>query len=335
MEKRSQHLLKVLINQHIADGSPVGSKTLSNNSEIDLSPASIRNIMKNLEDEGFISSPHTSSGRIPTKKGYRYFVDSLLTYQKPSKEDINLISKELSSLDTQTNTIAETLSSLTHHAGLILIPKLKKTTFKHIEFIQLANDKVLNIMVTSDGQVMNKILTVEKTYSSSELLEFSNYFTSNFNGLTIQQAQEKINYEILSTKKRMFELMQSAMTSSENDASDNIFISGKENLMDNIELTKDLRSLKNIIQLFDKKNDLMSLLEKSQKTTGVQIFIGEESGYHGLDECSIITSPYEVDGEIIGTLGVIGPTRMAYERVIPIVDITAKLLSLSNQQRKK
>jgi heat-inducible transcriptional repressor len=335
MEKRSQHLLKVLINQHIADGSPVGSKTLSNNSEIDLSPASIRNIMKNLEDEGFISSPHTSSGRIPTKKGYRYFVDSLLTYQKPSKEDINLISKELSSIDTQTNTIAETLSSLTHHAGLILIPKLKKTTFKHIEFIQLANDKVLNIMVTSDGQVMNKILTVEKTYSSSELLEFSNYFTSNFNGLTIQQAQEKINYEILSTKKRMFELMQSAMTSSENDASDNIFISGKENLMDNIELTKDLRSLKNIIQLFDKKNDLMSLLEKSQKTTGVQIFIGEESGYHGLDECSIITSPYEVDGEIIGTLGVIGPTRMAYERVIPIVDITAKLLSLSNQQRKK
>jgi heat-inducible transcriptional repressor len=291
--------------------------------------------MKNLEDEGFISSPHTSSGRIPTKKGYRYFVDSLLTYQKPSKEDINLISKELSSLDTQTNTIAETLSNLTHHAGLILIPKLKKTTFKHIEFIQLANDKVLNIMVTSDGQVMNKILTVEKTYSSSELLEFSNYFTSNFNGLTIQQAQEKINYEILSTKKRMFELMQSAMTSSENDASDNIFISGKENLMDNIELTKDLRSLKNIIQLFDKKNDLMSLLEKSQKTTGVQIFIGEESGYHGLDECSIITSPYEVDGEIIGTLGVIGPTRMAYERVIPIVDITAKLLSLSNQQRKK
>ena len=335
MEKRSQHLLKVLINQHIADGSPVGSKTLSNNSEIDLSPASIRNIMKNLEDEGFISSPHTSSGRIPTKKGYRYFVDSLLTYQKPSKEDINLISKELSSLDTQTNTIAETLSSLTHHAGLILIPKLKKTTFKHIEFIQLANDKVLNIMVTSDGQVMNKILTVEKIYSSSELLEFSNYFTSNFSGLTIQQAQEKINYEILSTKKRMFELMQSAMTSSENDASDNIFISGKENLMDNIELTKDLRSLKNIIQLFDKKNDLMSLLEKSQKTTGVQIFIGEESGYHGLDECSIITSPYEVDGEIIGTLGVIGPTRMAYERVIPIVDITAKLLSLSNQQRKK
>jgi heat-inducible transcriptional repressor len=335
MEKRSQHLLKVLINQHIADGSPVGSKTLSNNSEIDLSPASIRNIMKNLEDEGFISSPHTSSGRIPTKKGYRYFVDSLLTYQKPSKEDINLISKELSSIDTQTNTIAETLSSLTHHAGLILIPKLKKTTFKHIEFIQLANDKVLNIMVTSDGQVMNKILTVEKIYSSSELLEFSNYFTSNFSGLTIQQAQEKINYEILSTKKRMFELMQSAMTSSENDASDNIFISGKENLMDNIELTKDLRSLKNIIQLFDKKNDLMSLLEKSQKTTGVQIFIGEESGYHGLDECSIITSPYEVDGEIIGTLGVIGPTRMAYERVIPIVDITAKLLSLSNQQRKK
>jgi heat-inducible transcriptional repressor len=335
MEKRSQHLLKVLINQHIADGSPVGSKTLSNNSEIDLSPASIRNIMKNLEDEGFISSPYTSSGRIPTKKGYRYFVDSLLTYQKPSKEDINLISKELSSINTQTNTIAETLSSLTHHAGLILIPKLKKTTFKHIEFIQLANDKVLNIMVTSDGQVMNKILTVEKTYSSSELLEFSNYFTSNFNGLTIQQAQEKINYEILSTKKRMFELMQSAMTSSENDTSDNIFISGKENLMDNIELTKDLRSLKNIIQLFDKKNDLMSLLEKSQKTTGVQIFIGEESGYHGLDECSIITSPYEVDGEIIGTLGVIGPTRMAYERVIPIVDITAKLLSLSNQQRKK
>ena len=190
------------------------------------------------------------------------------------------------------------------------------------------------ILVTSDGQVMNKILKVDKDYSSHELVEISNYFTKNYSGLTIEESFEKIAKEINETKKRMYALMQSAMDNSNPNNYENIFISGKENLIDNEELAKDLGSLKKIIQIFDKKNTLMDLLEKSQNSSGVQIFIGEESGYHGLDECSIITSPYKVDGEVIGSLGVIGPTRMAYERVIPIVDITAKLLSLNNHQKK-
>lgn len=334
MDTRSQQLLKVLISQHIADGAPVGSKTLSSHAEVDLSPASIRNIMKTLEDQGFISSPHTSAGRIPTKKGYRYFVDTLLTFKEPTVQEINLISEKMNNMQNVSNTIADTLSSLTHHAGLILIPKLKKNTFKHIEFINLSSNQILAILVTSDGQVMNKILKVDKDYSSHELVEISNYFTKNYSGLTIEESFEKIAKEINETKKRMYDLMQSAMDNSNPNNYENIFISGKENLIDNEELAKDLGSLKKIIQIFDKKNTLMDLLEKSQNSSGVQIFIGEESGYHGLDECSIITSPYEVDGEVIGSLGVIGPTRMAYERVIPIVDITAKLLSLNNHQKK-
>ena len=333
MDKRSQQLLKILIDQHISDGVPVGSKTLSTHANIDLSPASIRNIMKNLEDQGFISSLHTSSGRVPTKKGYRYFVDSLLVFKNPTEDEVNIISGKIDSSSSVTNSIADTLSKLTHHAGLIFIPKIKKTTFKHIEFINLSKDKVLAILVTRDGQVMNKILNAEKEYSESELIEFSNYFTNNYSGLTIEEAYQKINNEIIDTKKKMFDLMKSAMDTSNLESNENIFISGKENLIDNEELTKDLVGLKKIINLFDKKNALMALLEKSQSSSGVQIFIGEESGYHGLDECSIITSPYEVDGEVIGSLGVIGPTRMAYERVIPIVDITAKLLSFNNQKK--
>ena len=333
MDKRSQQLLKVLINQHAKDASPIGSKTLSTHSDVDLSPASIRNIMKNLEEQGFIKSPHTSSGRIPTKKGYRYFVDSLMTHKCPSANEVHLITSELNSESENSNIIADTLSSLTHHAGLIIVPRIKKNVFKHIEFINLSTNKVLAILVTNDGHVMNNILNVDKSYESYELTEFSNYFTKNYSGLTIKEAQNKISSDILSTKKKMFELMQSAINNSNSNDLDNLVISGKENLMDDSELTKDLGTLKKIIQLFDKKNALIDLLEKSQKSQGVQIFIGEESGYQGLDECSIVTSSYEADGEVIGTLGVIGPTRMAYERVIPIVDITAKLLSLNYQKK--
>ena len=197
MDNRSQQLLKILIDQHISDGVPVGSKTLSAHTNVDLSPASIRNIMKNLEDQGFISSLHTSSGRVPTKKGYRYFVDSLLVFKNPTEDEVNIISGKIDSSSSVTNSIADTLSKLTHHAGLILIPKIKKTTFKHIEFINLSKDKVLAILVTRDGQVMNKILNAEKEYSESELIEFSNYFTNNYSGLTIEEAYQKINNEIV------------------------------------------------------------------------------------------------------------------------------------------
>ena len=187
MDKRSQQLLKVLINQHAKDASPIGSKTLSTHSNVDLSPASIRNIMKNLEEQGFIKSPHTSSGRIPTKKGYRYFVDSLMTHKRPSANEVHLITSELNNQSENSNIIADTLSSLTHHAGLIIVPRIKKNVFKHIEFINLSTNKVLAILVTNDGHVMNKILNVDKSYESYELTEFSNYFTKNYSGLTIKE----------------------------------------------------------------------------------------------------------------------------------------------------
>lgn len=329
MDIRSQQLLKIIINQHIADGNPVGSKKLSDSSGLELSPASIRNIMKNLEDEGFIASPHTSAGRVPTKKGYRFFVDTLIAFKEPTKSQLDIIEQQIKTQANINSSVSETLSKLTHHAGLIIAPKSKKSTFQHIEFISLGKDKILAILVTHDQKIVNKILPVTENFTTAELIEFSNYLTKNYQGLTLEETQEKLNSEIQETRRKMIELMKTAIENSNSDE-ENIFISGKENLIEDAELSKDLNGLKKIMAIFDKKQALLRLLEKSQHTNGVQIFIGEESGYQALDECSVITSPYKIDGEIIGTLGVIGPTRMAYERIIPIVDITAKLLSNIN-----
>lgn len=332
IDTRTQHLLKALINHHIADGQPVGSKTLTTSSGLDLSSASIRNIMKDLEDAGFISSPHTSAGRIPTHKGYRFFVDSLVTMKSPNKSDLDMLQSSLQATNSKdlVNITAGTLSSITNFAGVVMLPKAKKTSFKHIEFLNLSKKRILVIIVTSDGSVQNRVLDTQEEYDQSTLIEASNFFNEHYKDLDISKIKEKIIDELSTMKKNMTNLMSAAVELSISPKHDeNLILTGQGNLLDTIDLSQNVKSIKKIIELFEKKTALLQLLEKSHHSSGIQIFIGEESGYQALDECSIVTAPYQSDGEVLGILGVIGPTRMAYERVIPIVDITAKMLSNS------
>ena len=332
IDSRTQHLLKTLINHHIADGQPVGSKTLTASSGLELSSASIRNIMKDLEDAGFISSPHTSAGRVPTHKGYRFFVDSLVTMKSPNKSELDVLQNSLNTSNTNEliNITADTLSSLTNFAGVVMLPKAKKISFKHIEFLSLSKTRILVIIVTSDGSVQNQVLDTQEEYDQKTLIEASNFFNEHYKDLDISMIKEKIIEELATMKKNMTNLMTAAMDLSLNPKHDeNLVLTGKGNLLDTADLSQNVKSIKKIIELFEKKTSLLHLLEKSHHSSGMQIFIGEESGYQALDECSIVTAPYQSDGEVLGILGVIGPTRMAYERVIPIVDITAKMLSKS------
>lgn len=332
IDSRTQHLLKTLINHHIADGQPVGSKTLTASSGLELSSASIRNIMKDLEDAGFISSPHTSAGRVPTHKGYRFFVDSLVTMKSPNKSELDVLQNSLNTSNTNEliNITADTLSSLTNFAGVVMLPKAKKISFKHIEFLSLSKTRILVIIVTSDGSVQNRVLDTQEEYDQKTLIEASNFFNEHYKDLDISMIKEKIIEELATMKKKMTNLMTAAMDLSLNPKHDkNLVLTGQGNLLDTADLSQNVKSIKKIIELFEKKTSLLHLLEKSHHSSGMQIFIGEESGYQALDECSIVTAPYQSDGEVLGILGVIGPTRMAYERVIPIVDITAKMLSKS------
>ena len=332
IDTRTQHLLKTLINHHIADGQPVGSKTLTASSGLDLSSASIRNIMKDLEDAGFISSPHTSAGRIPTHKGYRFFVDSLVTMKSPNKADLDILQSSLQTSNSKdlVNITADILSSMTNFAGVVMLPKAKKISFKHIEFLNLSKQRILVIIVTSDGSVQNRVLDTQEEYDQSTLIEASNFFNDHYKDLDISKIKEKIIDELSTMKKNMTNLMSAAVELSISPKLDeNLILTGQGKLLDTVDLSQNVKSIKKIIELFEKKTALLQLLEKSHHSSGMQIFIGEESGYQALDECSIVTAPYQSDGEVLGILGVIGPTRMAYERVIPIVDITAKMLSKS------
>ena len=337
LDKRAQILLKTLVEHYISDGQPVGSRTLSQCSGLDLSPATIRNVMSDLEELGFITSPHTSAGRIPTQRGYRLFVDTLLTVQPLERREIQRVQYELSSPDPQEliSSAAGLLSSLTQFAGLVMIPKRKRIAFRHLEFLPLTEKRILLIIVTSDGNVQNRIIVADRPYSASELTQATNFFNHHYAGSSFEQVQTKLHEELKQMQSDMTRLMAAALEASGkamNMDQDNVVIAGERNLLQVDDLSTNVTSLRKLFELFERRTTLLQLLNNSQRAEGIQIFIGGESGYLPLDECSLVTSPYEVDGQIVGTLGVIGPTRMAYERVIPIVDITAKLLSnaLSN-----
>lgn len=337
LDKRAQILLKTLVEHYISDGQPVGSRTLSKSTGLDLSPATIRNVMSDLEEMGFIASPHTSAGRVPTQRGYRFFVDTLLTVQPMHSQEIQRIQHELSSPDPQDliSSAAAMLSELTQFAGLVMIPKRKSIAFKQLEFLPLSEKRILVIIVTTDGNVQNRIILTEKPYSSAELVQATNFFNQHYSGFTFEQAQQKLHEELKQMQSDMTRLMAAALDASgkalEKDQ-DNVVISGEHNLLQVEDLSANVTSLRKLFEIFERRTSLIQLLDNSQRAEGVQIFIGGESGYLPLDECSMVTAPYEADGQVMGTLGVIGPTRMAYERVIPIVDVTAKLLSsaLSN-----
>lgn len=332
MDKRAQILLKTLVEHYISEGQPIGSRTLLQHSGLDVSPATIRNVMSDLEQLGFIASPHTSSGRIPTQKGYRLFVDSLLTVQSLDNRAVEQLRSGLSSPDPQAliNNAADMLSQLTQFAGLVLIPKRTRNVLKHLEFVHLSDKKILVILVTEDGQVQNRILLTEKSFTASELTAASNYVNTHCCGLTLEEIQRTLKQELQQMQADINRLMTAALEAAnqpEQSEKESVVIAGERNLLQVDELSTNVGSLRKLFEIFERRTALMQLLDQSQRAEGVQIFIGGESGYLPLDECSMVTAPYEVDGQVVGTLGVIGPTRMAYERIIPIVDVTAKLLS--------
>lgn len=329
MDDRAKVLLKALIERYIADGQPVGSRTLSK--VFDLSPATIRNVMADLEDLGLIHSPHTSAGRVPTPQGYRVFVDTLLTVQPYDLGATSRIQELLPASEPgrAVTAAASLLSSLSQFAGVVLTPK-RSQVFRHIEFIRLSDKRVLLIIVTPDGDVQNRILFVSREFTEVELLEASNFFNRNFSGKSFQEVRVSIADELASLQSDISRLMQAAVeagTSMGKDEDDAVVISGEGRLLDISEMTADMDRLRSLFALFEQKTDLLHLLDVSTRAQGVQIYIGGDSRLVPLEDVSVITAPYGVDGKVIGTLGVIGPTRMAYERVIPLVDITARLLS--------
>jgi len=337
MDKRAQVLLKTLVEHYISDGQPIGSRTLLQHSGLELSTATIRNVMSDLERLGFIASPHTSAGRIPTQKGYRFFVDSLLTIKPLDSREIQRIQHEFLTPDPQQliSNAADMLSQLSQFAGVVMIPKRKAVTFKHLEFLPLSEKRILVIIVTTDGNVQNRIIMADKPYSTGDLTQATNYFNHHFVGFTFDEVHQKLHEELKQMQTDINRLMAAALEISDkanSSAKEHVVIAGERNLLQADDLSSNVASLRKLFELFERRTQLMQLLDNSQRAQGIQIFIGGESHYLPLDECSMITAPYEADGQIVGTLGVIGPTRMAYERVIPIVDVTAKLLSnaLSN-----
>ncbi|MEG0822698.1 MAG: heat-inducible transcriptional repressor HrcA [Burkholderiaceae bacterium] len=330
LDERARSLLKTLIECHIADGLPVGSRALAKASGLDLSPATIRNVMSDLEDAGFIASPHTSAGRVPTPRGYRLFVDSLLTVQPLEERTTAAMQGQIRVADPHRaiQHAAQTLSSLTRFAGVVLTPR-RSSAFRQVEFVRLGEKRVLLIIVTPEGDVQNRILATEQAYTQAQLIEAANVLNEHFAGLAFDEARIRLQGELAALSSDISQLMQAAVTAgSEAYAeSDPMVISGERNLLGVNELSADLSRLRRMFDMFESRTQLVRLLDTSIGAAGVQIYIGGESQLVPVDEMSLVVSPYSVDGKVVGTLGVIGPMRMAYERVIPIVDITARLLS--------
>jgi heat-inducible transcriptional repressor len=343
LTERAQRLLKVLIESYIRDGQPVGSRTLSRESGLNLSSATVRNVMADLEQLGFVTSPHTSAGRIPTDKGYRLFVDSLLKLKPLDGMEILQLQRRLEEHHSEPKALvaaaSQVLSAITQLAGVVTIPRQAHTAVTQIEFVGLSDNRVLTILVVNGREVQNRILQLERHYSPDELRRAANYLNDQVRGRTLQAVRDELLAQLHETRQHMNQLMldaiqmaQQVMSSGEHELAGYV-IAGETNLMGFAKLSN-VEKLRRLFEAFNEKRDLLHLLDQSLKAEGVQIFIGQESGYTILDECSIVAAPYTLDNEVVGVLGVIGPTRMAYERVIPIVDITARLLGAALNSRR-
>ena len=331
---RTLSLFKALVEHFILDGHPVGSRILARDSKLDLSPATIRNVMADLEDLGLIHSPHTSAGRVPTDKGYRLFVDSLLRVDKLEQTDVARIAREFNVGGNVKELLERTssmLSEITKLAGIVMLPRVERKALDQIEFVSLTDNRILVILVMNDKEIQNRIILTNRQFSQSELQQASNYLNSMYSGKELHMVRKELLKELEKMKQDVNNLMQAAIEMAQkafvqSEAKrDDYVLAGQTNLMNLAELN-DMEKLRKLFDSFSRKRDILHLLEQAIHAKGMQIFIGEESGYDVLDNCSIVTSPYEVDGQILGVLGVLGPTRMDYERIIPIVDITAKML---------
>ena len=336
LDKRAQILLKTLIERYIAEGQPVGSRTLSKYSGLDLSPATIRNVMSDLEEAGLIASPHTSAGRVPTPLGYRFFVDTLLVTKPVETVDMQRLEGELHPDNPQrvVQAASQLLSQLTQFAGVVMTPR-RTMTFRHIEFLRLSEKRILLIVVTPEGDVQNRILLTEREFSASELIEAANYINQHYSGQSFEDVRTKLQGELSELRQDLIKLLTVAVDAGSRamtERNEPYVISGERNLLSLQDLSQDMRRLRQLFDLFERKTSLVQILDLSLRGQGVQIFIGGESGFAAPDDVSVVTSPYKVNGEVVGTVGVIGPTRMAYDRVIPIVDITARLVSSALSQ---
>ena len=338
LEKRAQILLKTLIERYIEEGQPVGSRTLSRYSGLDLSPATIRNVMSDLEELGFISSPHTSAGRVPTPQGYRFFVDTLLVVKQLALGELHRLEDQLHPDNPQRviHAASQLLSQLTQFAGVVMTPRRRTITFRQIEFLRLSEKRVLLIVVTPEGDVQNRALFTERDFTAAELIAAANYINQHFSGHSFEDVRQRLHQELHELRQDMIQLMSAAVeigTQAMAEGSEPYVISGERNLLSVRDLSHDMRRLRQLFELFEQRTTLVQILDLSLRGHGVQIFIGGESGVSAPDEVSVVTAPYTVDGEVVGTVGVIGPTRMAYDRVVPIVDVTAKLLSSALSQQ--
>jgi len=333
LDDRAKTLLKALVERYIADGQPIGSRTLSRASGLDLSPATIRNVMADLEDQGFIASPHTSAGRIPTARGYRLFVDTMLTARPLNLDTVSAeltAAREQLQPDQPQRVIAQAaslLSSLSSFVGVVTAPR-KASVFHHIEFLRLGERRVLVILVAPDGDVQNRVIITARDHNHSELAEATNYLNAHYAGLSIDEVRERLKHEIEALRGEIAALMQAAVQAGEAlaDSGEHVVVSGERNLIGVQDFGNDMGSLRRLFDVFEQKTELMRLLDVSSRAEGIRIYIGGESKVVPFEELSVVTAPYEVDGRIVGTLGVIGPTRMAYDRMIRIVDITARLM---------
>ncbi len=333
LNERSLQLLKTLVERYISDGQPVGSRVLSKGSELKLSPATIRNVMADLEDMGLVHSPHTSAGRIPTVSGYRMFVDTLLTYKPLESKDLSRLHEGLSAKEDNGDmigTASRLLAELTQMAGIVTLPKREQVYLRHIEFLPLSNTRVLVIFVTNEQEVHNKIIRTDKKFSAADLQQSANFINSTYAGRSLQAVREAVLKELKEDQQRMNQGMMDAIKIAQlalepNGKKEDYVLAGETNLMGFSELSN-RDYLKKLFEAFSQKQSVLHLLDQCMKAEGVQIFIGEESGYQAFEQCSLVTSSYSVSDEVVGVLGVIGPTRMAYEKIIPFVDITAKLL---------
>lgn len=337
LNERSRALLKNLIERYISDGQPVGSKTLaqdySQSTGKGLSPATIRNVMGDLEGAGLIASPHTSAGRIPTQQGLRFFVDSLLKVEPLEGAALNLLQKELQQGDLDSSNVVEVasgmLSEITHMAGLVTVPKQDLSALRQIEFLPLSDRRVLAVLVTNDHDVQNRVIDVDREYSRDELQQLAGYLNANLSGLSMCDVRRRLLAEMTTARETMNKMMADAVGMAEKalaaDDANDVVVAGQTNLF-GFEEFCEVGKLRGLLDAFNQKRELLDFLDRCEHASGIQIFIGHESGYQPLDECSVIATPYGTQDDIIGVLGVVGPTRMAYDKVIPVVDATARLL---------
>ena len=347
LNERARHLLRVLVESYIREGLPVGSRSLSRDSGLNLSAATVRNVMADLEEYGFVASPHTSAGRVPTDKGYRFFVDTLLK-QRPTASVENVIAELQQRLERQEDrdpkalvaVASQVLSSLTHLAGVVTIPRQPHQALSQIEFLPLSENRVLAVMVVNGRDVQNRIVHLERYYTAEELRRAANFLNQQFGGKELNQVRTDIVAELTQTGETLNQLMRDAIRVAQQVVGEGsrygeaeYVIAGETNLMEFAELSS-VEKLRRLFDAFTTKRDILHLLDQSLRAEGVQIFIGQESGYQLLDDISLVTAPYTLDNETVGVLGVIGPTRMAYDRVIPIVDVTARLLGSALNSRR-